>query len=342
MSRMIRFNQFGPAEVLKIEEHPDALPAPGEVQVRVQAIGVSWYDVLWRQNLASTHARLPAGLGYEMAGVVTALGEGVDDLRVGDKVASFPAADANEHPVYGESIVLPRKALVRYPDVLTPVQASVHYTSYLVAYFAYVDLARVKAGQYVLVTDASHCAGPSFVQLGKALGVRVIAATKTEDARDYLLSLGAEKVVVTEEQDLLMAINKYTDNRGVDAVFDGLGGPQMSLMGDVLAPRGSLVLYGLQGGNQTPFPACAAFQKNIQFYVHCLGNFTGKPELGITQDEEALKRALQDLDQLTADRVLAPLQTRSFPFEQVVQAHRYMDTCPIGGRAVLELEIESD
>jgi len=338
MSRTIRFHQFGPAEVLKIEEHPAALPAPGEVQVCVQAIGISWYDVLWRQNLASSQARLPAGIGHEMAGVVMALGEGVDDLKVGDKVASFPAADPNQHPVYGEVIVLPRTSLTRYPDVLTPVEASVHYTPLLVAYFAYVDLARIKPGQTALVTDASHCAGPSFVQLGKALGVRVIAATKTEDAREYLLSLGADKVVVTEEQDLLMAINKYTDGRGVDVVLDGLGGPQMSIMGDVLAPRGSLVLYGLQGGNQTPFPACAAFQKNIQFFVHCLGNFTGKPELGICQDAEALQRALREINQLTADRVLEPLKTRVFPLSEVVQAHRYMDGCPIGGRAVLEVE----
>ncbi|MCI8211427.1 alcohol dehydrogenase [Pseudomonas sp. S25] len=338
MSRTIRFHQFGPAEVLKVEEHPVALPAPGEVQVRVQAIGISWYDVLWRQNLAPSQARLPAGLGHEMAGVVTALGDGVDDLKIGDKVASFPSADPNQHPVYGELIVLPRTSLTRYPDVLTPVEASVHYTSLLVAYFAYVDLARIKPGQTALVTDASHCAGPSFVQLGKALGARVIAVTKTDDAREYLLSLGADKVVVTEEQDLLMAVNKYTDNRGVDVVLDGLGGPQMSIMGDVLAPRGSLVLYGLQGGNQTPFPACAAFQKNIQFFVHCLGNFTGKPELGITQDEAALQRALRDINQLTADRVLAPLKTRVFPLSEVVQAHRYMDGCPIGGRAVLEVE----
>jgi NADPH:quinone reductase-like Zn-dependent oxidoreductase len=273
-----------------------------------------------------------------MAGVVTAVGDGVDDLKVGDKVASFPSADPNQHPVYGELIVLPRTSLTRYPDVLTPVEASVHYTPLLVAYFAYVDLARIKPGQTALVTDASHCAGPSFVQLGKALGVRVIAATKTDDAREYLLGLGADKVVVTEEQDLLMAVNKYTENRGVDVVLDGLGGPQMSIMGDVLAPRGSLVLYGLQGGNQTPFPACAAFQKNIQFFVHCLGNFTGKPELGITQDDAALQRALRDINQLTADRVLEPLKTRVFPFSDVVQAHRYMDGCPIGGRAVLVVE----
>ncbi|MFJ4373988.1 zinc-dependent alcohol dehydrogenase family protein [Pseudomonas japonica] len=337
MSRMIRFHKFGQSEVLKIEELPTPVPAAGEVQIRVQAIGVSWYDVLWRQNLAPSQARLPAGIGHEMAGVVTAVGEGVEDLAVGDKVASFPATSPNEHPVYGEVIVLPRTALTRYPDILTPIEASVHYTPLLIAYFAYVDLARARAGQTALITDASHCAGPAFVQLGKALGLKVIAATRDAAEREPLLKLGADKVIVTEEQDLLMQINKYTDNRGVDMVLDGLGGPQMSLLGDVLAPRGSLVLYGLQGGNQTPFPACAAFQKNIQFFVHCIGNFTGKPELGITQDQVALHRALRDINQFTADRQLLPQIIQVYPFERVGDAHRHMDECPCGGRVVLEL-----
>ena len=337
MSRTIRFHKFGPADVLTCEEQAPARPAPGEVQVRVEAIGVSWYDVLWRQNLAPSQARLPAGLGQEMAGVVTAVGEGVDDLAVGDKVASFPAESPNQYPVYGEVIILPRSSLTRYPDILTPLQASVHYTPLLVAWFAYMDLARAKPGQFALVTDASHCAGPSFVQLGKALGIKVIAATKSADEREYLLSLGADKVIVTEEQDLLMQIKKYTDGRGVDMILDGLGGPQMSLLGDALAPRGSLVLYGLQGGNQTPFPACAAFQKNIQFYVHCLGNFTGKPELGITQDKVALERALREINQMTVDQILVPQATRVFPFEQFVEAHRYMDKCPCGDRVALQV-----
>src|SRR5277367_3034505 len=133
MSRTIRFHQFGPAEVLKVEEATAALPAPGEVQVRVEAIGISWYDVLWRQNLASSQAKLPAGIGSEIAGVVSAVGEGVHDLAVGDKVASFPAASANQYPAYGEVVVLPRTALTRYPDILTPVQAAVHYTPLLMA-----------------------------------------------------------------------------------------------------------------------------------------------------------------------------------------------------------------
>ena len=338
MSRMIRFHKFGAAEVLRCEDQTEPSPAAGEVQIRVEAIGVSWYDVLWRQNLAPSQARLPAGIGHEMAGVVMSVGEGVEDVAVGDRVASFPATSPNDHPVYGDVIVLPRTAITRYPDVLTPIEASVHYTPLLIAYFAYVDLARAKAGQSALVTDASHCAGPAFVQLGKALGLKVLAATKDPEQREYLLGLGAEKVIVTEEQDLLMQVAKYTDGRGVDMVLDGMGGPQMSLLGDVLAPRGSLVLYGLQGGNQTPFPACAAFQKNIQFYVHCISNFTGKPELGICQDQVALQRALRDINQFTADQLLTPQIVKVYPFDQVVEAHRYMDGCPCGGRVVLIME----
>ncbi len=337
MSRVIRFHQFGPAEVLKLEEQPTVQPAAGEVLLRVEAISVSWYDVLWRQNLAPSQAHLPAGLGHELAGVVLAVGEGVDDLAVGDKVASFPAHSPNQYPGYGDEVVLPRGSLTRYPELLTPIEASGYYTPLLIAYFAYVELARIQAGQTVLVTDAAHCSGPAFLQLGKALGLRIIAATKDPEDRAQLLALGAEKVIVTEEQDLVTEVTKFTDGRGVDVVLDGLGGPQMCLLGDVLAPRGRLVLYGLQGGNQTPFPACAAFQKNIQFFVHCLGNFTGKPELGIPQDHAALERALSALNQLARDRVLLPRVERVFPFTEFVEAHRYMERCPKQGRVVLQV-----
>ncbi|MGY4531800.1 NADPH:quinone reductase-like Zn-dependent oxidoreductase [Pseudomonas sp. TE3786] len=338
MSRVIRFHQFGPAEVLKLEEQPTAQPAAGEVLLRVEAISVSWHDVLWRQNLAPSPARLPAGIGQEVAGVVIAVGAGVDDLQVGDKVASFPGHSANQYPGYGDELVLPRASLTRYPDdVLSPVEASGFYTPLLIAYFAYVELAKAKAGQTVLITDAAHCSGPAFVQLGKALDLRIIAATKDPEDRESLLALGADKVIVTEEQDLVAAINKYTDNRGVDVVLDGLGGPQMCLLGDVIAPRGRLVLYGLQGGNQTPFPACAAFQKNIQFFVHCIGNFTGKPELDIPPDQEAVANALTALNQLARDRVLQPRVEKVFAFNDFVEAHRYMEKCPKQGRVVIEV-----
>ncbi|CAD5110277.1 zinc-dependent alcohol dehydrogenase family protein [Zestomonas carbonaria] len=335
MSRMIRFHQFGPAEVLKVEQVDVPQPGPGEVLVRAEAIGVSWIDVLWRQNLSTCQTHLPAGLGYEVAGEVLAVGSDVTGLAVGDKVASFIAHSINDYPAYGEQVLLPQGSLTRYPEQLDARQAAVHYTALLTAWFAYVDLARAQPGESVLLTDAAHCNGPAMLQLGKALGLKVIAATKDAEDRDDLVALGADKVIVTEEEDLVGRIAKITDGRGVDIILDGLGGPQMCLLGDVLAPRGRLVLYALQGGNNTPFPACAAFQKNIQFFVHCLGNFTGKPDLGIPQDREALERALNAINQLTRDGLLKTEIGKVFPLDKVVEAHRYMEGCPKDGRVVL-------
>ncbi|WP_285426786.1 MULTISPECIES: zinc-dependent alcohol dehydrogenase family protein [unclassified Pseudomonas] len=335
MSRAIKFHRFGKADVLSCEEQPDRLPGPQEVLVRAEAIGISWDDVLWRQNLALAEVRLPAGLGSEMAGIVEAVGADVTDLNVGDKVASFKAMSANQYPVCGDHVLVPRNALTRYPQTLTPTEASVHYTPMLLAYFAFVDLAKVQPGQTVLITDATYSPGIAFVQLGKALGLRVIAATQHAEDREYLLANGAERVIVTDEDDICLRIDAVTQGQGIEAVFDGLGGMQMSMLGDVLAPRGSLVLYGLRGGNKTPFPALQAFRKNMRFFVHCLENFTGKPEAGIEQDGPAMQRALQVINDLTAKGLLQPDIHRTWPFEQFGKAHNHLDDKPVRGRVVL-------
>ena len=340
MSRIIRFHQFGEAEVLKYEDRATPTPGAGEVLVGVQAIGVSWYDVLWRQNLAHTPAQLPASLGHELAGTVLAVGAGVTDLNVGDLVASFPGHSVNHYPAYAEQVLLPRSSLSRYPANLTPQQACVHYLPSMVGWFGFVELARLQPGETVLVTAASRCWGPYIVQMGKALGAQVIAATEHAEDSDFLKQLGADQIILTEEQDLVSRVAKLTDGKGVNVVMDALGGPQMCLLGDAIAPRGRLILFDLQGGNETPFPACAAFQKNIQFFVHCIGNFTGKEELGIPQDAAAVAKALQGINQLTADGLLQPLIDKVYPFEQVVAAHRYMETCPSRGRVVLTLQAE--
>jgi NADPH:quinone reductase-like Zn-dependent oxidoreductase len=334
---MIRFHKFGDADVLRYEELPTPTPGPGEVLVRVQAVGLSWSDVLWRQNLAAEQARLPAGMGSELAGTVEALGDGVDDLEVGTPVASFPAGTANRYPTWGDLVLMPRSALTRYPEVLSPLQASVHYTALLFAYFALVDLSRLQPGQHVLITEASHCLAPQTVQLAKALGAKVIASTSEAGNREFLRELGADKVVVTEEQDLVLEIERYTDGKGVEVILDQCAGQQMKLLGDVAAQRGKLIMCGVNGGNDTAFPACAAFKKHMQFFRHCVLDFTGHPELGIEPNQEAVQRALQHINQLTADHLLTPVIDKVFTFDDFIAAHRYMETCPNRGRVALVL-----
>jgi NADPH2:quinone reductase len=135
-----------------------------------------------------------------------------------------------------------------------------------------------------------------------------------------------------------MRIVKLTDGRGVQAVFDGFGGPQMSLLGDVLSPRGSLVLFGLRRGNKTPFPAIEAFRKNIRFFVHCLCNFTGKSEFDIAQNAPALERALAAINQLTVEQGLSANIDRVLRMEQAPKAHDYMEYQTGRGRVVLSVE----
>ncbi|MGM8931548.1 zinc-dependent alcohol dehydrogenase family protein [Salinicola halophyticus] len=327
MSRTIQFQRFGDADVLEIIERDDPQPAAGEVLVAAEALGINWYDIMWRRNMAPTEARLPAASGTEMAGTVIAVGPGVTAFSPGDRVASIPAFDPNHYGAHAERVLLPVEALIAYPTCLTPAEASVHYVSSLISWLGFREVADLRPGETVLITGACHIGGPYAVQIARALGARVIAATPHESAVDYLKSLGAAAVIHTESQDLVSRIGKLTDHHGVDVVLDALGGPQMNLLGDVLATRGRLILYGLMGGNQTTFPAQAAFRKNIQFHVHCLSNFSGKPELGIPQNREALDRAVADVGRMTRAGELKPQIDYRFPFEEIAEAHRYLETC---------------
>lgn len=338
MSRAIQFQRFGDADVLEIIERDDPHPATGEVLIETAALGINWQDVMWRRNMAPTLARLPAGSGSEMAGTVIAVGPGVTAFSPGDRVASIPAFDPNQYTAHAERVLLPAEALIAYPDCLSSSEASVHYLPSLVAWLGFSEVANLEPGETVLITGACHIGGPYAVQVARALGARVIAATPHEAAVDYLKSLGASAVVHTETQDLATRIDKLTDHHGVDIVLDALGGPQMNLLGDVLAPRGRLILYGMLGGNQTTFPAQAMFRKNIQFHVHCLSNFSGKPELGIPQNREALGRAIADIERMTRSGELKPQIDHRFPFEEIAEAHRYLETCANHhGRIVVEM-----
>lgn len=337
MSRVIRFARFGPADVLQCMDIPTPVPGTGEVLVQVEAIGVSWEDVLWRQNLAAEQAQLPAGIGSELAGTVAALGEGVDDLAIGQAVASFKAHTPNNYPAYGECMVMPREALTPYQPgpQFGAAEAATHFTAMLSAYLALTHIARLKPGQRVLVTESGLCIGAAMVQVAHALGAEVIAATRFAGLADRLKALGASSVVVTEEQDLALTVARLTDTRGVEVIADGCGGHQMAVLGEVAAPCGKLILYGLDGGNEAAFPAWAAFRKHLQFAAFSLVDYTGQMELGIRCNKEAVKPALDWINQETAAGKLTTAIDRRFRFEEFVAAHEYLEANPKLGRVVL-------
>jgi len=164
MSRMVRFHAFGGAEVLKLDEVAVPAPGIGEVRIAVQAIGLNRADALWRENLYIEDATLPAGLGNEAAGVIEAVGEGVEGLGVGDRVAVLPGASQGLYPTYGDRILFPAAHVVRYPDNLSAAQAAGAYMAYLTGYFPMLEMARLQRGQVMLVTGASSGTGIAALQ----------------------------------------------------------------------------------------------------------------------------------------------------------------------------------
>ena len=196
----------------------------------------------------------------------------------------------------------------------------------------------IRAGLVVVNTNPLYTAREMEHQFNDSGAKALIClANMAHLAEQVVPKTGVKTVIVTEEEDLVGRLQKVTEGRGVDVVLDACGGSQMKLLGDVMAPLGKLILYGMNGGNETALPVCAAFKKNFKFFLHCLCDFTGQPELGIEQNREAVERALQHINQLTVDRLIWPQLDRQFPFEQAVEAHQYVESGVPRGRVVLTL-----
>jgi NADPH:quinone reductase-like Zn-dependent oxidoreductase len=335
MDRTVRFHEFGGPEVLKIEEADIPEPGPGEVRIAVQAIGLNRADALWRQKLYIEDATLPAGLGNEAAGVIDAVGPGVDGLRVGDRVAVLPGAGQGRYPTYGERILFPATHVVRHPENLSAAQASGAYMAFLTGYFPMFEMARLQRGQAMLVTGASSGTGIAALQMARVAGIVAIATTRSASKRQALLDAGAAQVVVTQDEDVVERVLSLTGGHGVALVYDGVGGALLERLGEVVAQRGWYVLYGLSGGAELRYPAVAQFRRSWRFHVYKVLEYTGAPTMGLPRDEAALRRALRFVDEGLAGGALQVRIDRAFAFDDVVQAHRYLERAGHVGKVVL-------
>jgi NADPH:quinone reductase-like Zn-dependent oxidoreductase len=334
---MVRFHEFGGAGVLRLEQVTTPEPGAGEVRIAVQAVGLNWADALWRRNAYIEDATLPAGLGNEAAGVIDAVGAGVGGLAVGDRVAVLPGASQGRYPTYGESILFPATHVVRYPQNLLPEQAAGAYMAYLTGYFPIFEMAHLQPGQTLLVTGASSGTGIAALQMARAAGIAAIATTRTAAKRQALLDAGAAHVVVTQDEDVAGRVLALTQGRGVDLVYDGVGGAQLERLGDVVAQRGWYVLYGLSGGAEFRYPALAQFRKSWRFHVYTVLEFIGSPTMGLPRNEAALGRALGFVNEGLASGALRVRIDRSFALDEVVQAHQYLERAGHIGKVVLTI-----
>ena len=333
-SKIVQFHEFGPADVLRLEDAAPRSPRSHEVAIRVEAIGLNWADALWRRNQYVEDATLPSGLGNEAAGVVTAVGEDVTGLGVGDRVAVLPGMNQGRYPTYGTDIVAPATHVVRYAENLSAVEAAAIWVTYPTGYFAMFEIAKLQAGQSVLITGASSGTGQAAIQMAKVRGLSAIATTRTRAKVQALREAGADAVIVTDEQDVVARVLELTNGRGVDLVYDGVGGPQFERLGDAVRDGGWIILYGLSGGD-IRFPVLSQFRKTWHFHTYKVSEFTGSETMGLTRNAEAVDRAIKFINDHFRSGEFKVRIDRTFDFNQVVEAHRLLEAATHVGKIVM-------
>ena len=327
MARLVRFHQHGGPEVLRIEDVELPGPGPGEVQIRVKALGLNRAEALLRAGDYIETPTLPSGLGLEAAGIIEAVGEGVKDFVPGDSVSIIPPQSMIRWPAYGELATYPAGLVVKHPPSLDWPMAAAVWMQYLTAYGALIGIAGLHSGDFVVVTAASSSVGLAAIQIANRVGATAIAVTRTSAKAQALLDAGAAYVVASTEEDLAARLDEIAGPQGVRVVFDAIGGPIFEPLTAAMSRGGILIEYGGLSHEPTPFPLFAVLAKTLTLRGYLVHEITGNP----AKLEAAKAFILEGLE----TGALRPIIDRTFPFEQIVEAHRFLESNRQFGKIVV-------
>lgn len=328
-AKIVYFYETGHASVLKAADEPLVEPDVGEVRIKVHAFGLNRAEILLRQGLYLEKPVFPSRIGYEASGVIEALGEGVKGYAVGDRVSTIPCFSQSKYGVYGEQAIVPAIALAAIPHGMDDIAAASIWMQYFTAYGALIMRGKLHNGQSILITAASSSVGYAAIQIGKREGAKVIATTRTANKRESLLAAGADHVIVTNESDLVGEVLRVTDDKGVDIVFDAIAGPIVLQLAKACAREGQIFLYGALSLESTVFPLQLAIKKGL--------NIAGFSMMQITDNAARMETAKEYVYQGLNDGSFNPVIDKVFSFEQLKEAHEYMESNKQKGKIVVRV-----
>jgi NADPH:quinone reductase-like Zn-dependent oxidoreductase len=327
--KIVRFHKTGPAEVLQFDELPLPEPGPGEIRLRVKALGLNRAEIMFRNGQYLETPVHPAKNGYEAAGIIEAVGPGVDSSWIGKTVSTVPGTfKLNHHGVYGEVAVVPLFGIAEYPSTLTFEQGASIWMQYLTAYGALVWLGKVAKGDFVVITAASSSVGIAAIETVKVESGISIAVTRTAAKKAELLKHGADHVIVSDDEDLVARVNEITSGKGARIIFDPIGGKILESLAAAAAPKGIIFEYGALAPEPTPYPLFTALAKYLTIRAYTL--------FEVTPDAVFPKAKKYIFDHL-ASGAFKPLIDKTFPFAEIVEAHRYMESNAQIGKIVVIL-----
>ncbi|HEX6396206.1 MAG TPA: zinc-dependent alcohol dehydrogenase family protein [Steroidobacteraceae bacterium] len=326
MSKIVRIHEQGPPEVLRIEELKVGDPGAGEVRVRIEAIGLNRSEAAFRAGQYPVKPEFPAALGYEASGVIEALGPDVRELQVGQRICVLPTFRLGEYGVYAERALVPARSVLPAPPGLTSIEAASIWMQYLTA-MAIIEVTHATVGDYVIIRAASSSVGLAAIQLANWTGATPIAATRRSAKRQALLEHAAKHVIATEETNLVEEVMKITGGKGARIVFDPVGGPYVETLAQAMAFDGTLFIYGGLSGQPTLHPHWPAAFKNLSIRGWVASTIWNHPER-FARAKELVLRGL-------AEGKLKPVIARTFELDQIVEAHRYLESNQQMGKIVV-------
>ncbi|MDJ0701620.1 MAG: zinc-dependent alcohol dehydrogenase family protein [Woeseiaceae bacterium] len=321
-------------EGLSLEEFPDEEPGPGEVRLRIEAFALNWGDMdLMEDRYSYSFSSFPARIGMEAAGIVDAVGPGVDNIEVGERYSTLPHFYDNRG-ASGESLIVNARYLTKAPAGLSAVESASIWMQYLTSYYPVVELAKAEPGRVILVTAATSTAGTSALEIGRLFGATMIGTTRFEYNRAYLEDAGADHVIITDSSNEGLAdqLRELTDGHGIDAAYDAIGGGLMNHYVGALAKNARIFFYGMLDKGFPEIPYAALFQSNALFQAYSLFNYV--------EDDEMCAKGIEWVNNALAAGDISPKIDRVYPMEEYVEACRYLrEPRRAHGKVVIETGI---
>ncbi len=321
--RVVLCNEFGPLDQLSIEERPAAHCGERDVRIGVTAAGLNFVDALFVQGLYQIKPPLPFVPGNEIAGVVTQVGAAVSNFAVGDRVLANVGLGG-----YASEVVVDARRVVATPANLTDGQAATFTQSYMTAWFALHHRANAQPGQWLLVLGAGGGVGLAAVDVGRAMGLRVIAVASTPAKRQAALDRGAEAVIDSTTQDVKTVAREIADGDGVDLVYDPVGGAAGELALRTLREDGQFIVIGFASGDIPKLPANQVLLRNRRVTGVDWGAWVGRNQVA---NHEMMLAVLGEI----ANGTLSPVEPVTYPLEQAAQALQDQLDRKITGKAAL-------
>jgi len=323
MSQRIQFSQHGGPEVLEQVDVPVAAPGAGEVRVRNHAIGLNFIDTYFRSGLYAPPT-LPSGLGTEGAGVVDALGEGVDDFAVGDRVAYATGPLG----AYGEHHTLPARHLVKLPESVSFEQAASVMLKGLTTQYLLRQTYALKAGETILFHAAAGGVGSIACQWAKAIGAKLIGVVGSAEKAERAKSLGAWATIDRTQEDVVQRVLELTDGQKCPVVYDSVGKSSWDISLDCVAPRGLLVSFGNASGAVTGVNLGVLAQKGSLYVT--------RPTLaGYATSAERLRDMAAELFEMIASGKINVEIGQRYPLADAAEAQRQLAAGKTTGSTIL-------